>query len=557
MAGTLVTLEELVARINMGVFRVENGDIFTSSNTDKLCNLAAPQLREDVDIPTVLKNCQVPIWSSPGFASLPFILVAPRWEGPLFGRLAQNHEVFPITRGTPGWHLAVPLQESWRRLEVALYDAIRTLETAEITFPLPFRFGYLKSHSTNGKARYHALQSRNAFLPLMATLSDAIAAYIPNPRSLHFETTRDELKESGPHWVNMLLKRGVNRAWVTLLEQSQVATFSREIRRVGVVIDPSNCPAHERRIDRLLLAHVPIWTWMGNGLPSFFRDKPICEIDVARRFRLTETQFAAVVSWPPPASSSTSVPTYAEPAAGSGQKPGETWSEFFARRALKNEQTKLNETEVQRQSRADRERNAETATIPSSRSRVFMWDDSERIGFLVRRLVYRSEIGAWWDQFSEQQRRYDGFRDEWDLCDEFGPGLPRLYDDDDIVFPDTGDNHIVNFQPDSTPPGSPAHQDQDRAAASHADMDAVYDVGINSMTFDVDQLVNVLHYRYGVHDTAYESKKALDEKKWGVICCDLTHTEDDQLSISWIVSWMQRGPSLGNYMISTHLIQRI
>jgi hypothetical protein len=46
----------------------------------------------------------------------------------------------------------------------------------------------------------------------------------------------------------------------------------------------------------------------------------------------------------------------------------------------------------------------------------------------MRQHVFRSQVDDVWDSYNSNQRRYDSFNDEWDICTEFAPG--ECSDDD-------------------------------------------------------------------------------------------------------------------------------
>ncbi|KAF8573109.1 hypothetical protein K439DRAFT_1625306, partial [Ramaria rubella] len=45
-------------------------------------------------------------------------------------------------------------------------------------------------------------------------------------------------------------------------------------------------------------------------------------------------------------------------------------------------------------------------------------------GFLVHTRLIRGEVDNWWDNFKPTQQRYNGFADEWDLCEDFNLSTP-------------------------------------------------------------------------------------------------------------------------------------
>ncbi|THG92638.1 hypothetical protein EW145_g8643, partial [Phellinidium pouzarii] len=126
---------------------------------------------------------------------------------------------------------------------------------------------------------------------------------------------------------------------------------------------------------------------------------------------------------------------------GAGQYEDETWQEFFARRAESNKKLFDNETLEWRAKREQREKDAEKKNFPGKKgARVFEWEESEtRAGVLIRVPVSRASVEDIWDNYRASQKRYDGFRNEWDLCNEFDP-TPRNYGPPTDEFDKDDDN---------------------------------------------------------------------------------------------------------------------
>ncbi|KAG6807224.1 hypothetical protein H0H92_008358 [Tricholoma furcatifolium] len=146
-----------------------------------------------------------------------------------------------------------------------------------------------------------------------------------------------------------------------------------------------------------------------------------------------------------------------EPERYSGQKHGEDWRTFFKRREEGNKAREMAEEPKQKQSRLQREQHASHHLCPGRKgSRVFYWEDMD--GFRIRRAAGRKRYDLIWEDYRNSQRRYDGFRDEWDLCTEFGDEDDPAnsvrddddsdYDADDLpteLFPDNNDwNNRLN-----------------------------------------------------------------------------------------------------------------
>ncbi|KAJ7668604.1 hypothetical protein DFH06DRAFT_982224 [Mycena polygramma] len=135
---------------------------------------------------------------------------------------------------------------------------------------------------------------------------------------------------------------------------------------------------------------------------------------------------AAASSVPPTAS--VQPPAFPPVERYSGQKEGEDVHTFFARRTDRNKKWTGSEKPDARSSRLAREAHAAKGGPPGKKgARVFVWDEQE--GFLIRKSVNRTNAADMWDEYTPNQRRYDGFSDEWDLCHELAPDEDAGADD--------------------------------------------------------------------------------------------------------------------------------
>ncbi|KAJ7601564.1 hypothetical protein DFH06DRAFT_1025663 [Mycena polygramma] len=103
----------------------------------------------------------------------------------------------------------------------------------------------------------------------------------------------------------------------------------------------------------------------------------------------------------------------------SGQREGEEMEAFFLRRQEKNAQTAAREKPQEKQRREQKEANAQKGQVPGRKgARVYVWDKSN--GHYIRRAAGRSNYDDVWEEYGPDQRRYDSFHDEWDVCEQFG-----------------------------------------------------------------------------------------------------------------------------------------
>ncbi|KAJ7670625.1 hypothetical protein DFH06DRAFT_980815 [Mycena polygramma] len=103
----------------------------------------------------------------------------------------------------------------------------------------------------------------------------------------------------------------------------------------------------------------------------------------------------------------------------SGQREGEEMEAFFLRRQQKNAQTAAREQPQEKQRREQKEANARKGQVPGRKgARVYVWEKSN--GHYIRRAAGRSNYDDIWEEYGPDQRRYDSFHDEWDVCEQFG-----------------------------------------------------------------------------------------------------------------------------------------
>ncbi len=91
-----------------------------------------------------------------------------------------------------------------------------------------------------------------------------------------------------------------------------------------------------------------------------------------------------------------------------------SWEPFFALRKKRNESILKSESAKEKQRRENRER-----TPPTSKTSVYEWQKNDD-GLYSRVWVTKSEFEDCFDRHGKFQRRYDSFRNEWDMCEDFG-----------------------------------------------------------------------------------------------------------------------------------------
>ncbi|KAJ7876639.1 hypothetical protein B0H13DRAFT_1632076 [Mycena leptocephala] len=135
-----------------------------------------------------------------------------------------------------------------------------------------------------------------------------------------------------------------------------------------------------------------------------------------------------------------SVPAISFPAVerDSGQRSGEDIHAFMERRRLHNEKRAQHETSQAKDRRIAQEKNAMKGGPPGKKgARVFIWEE-EAGGFFIRRAYNRTDAADRWDEFTPNQRIYDGFSNQWDLCTALAPN--------EEAEPDDSYDHDDDFQ---------------------------------------------------------------------------------------------------------------
>jgi hypothetical protein len=150
-------------------------------------------------------------------------------------------------------------------------------------------------------------------------------------------------------------------------------------------------------------------------------------------------------------------PAFPQPEKHSGQLYGEDINSFLSRRQARNAELAAAETDKMKAERLQREAHAAKGAPPGRKgARVFIWE--EETGFYIRRSINRNSAADMWDHFTDNQRLYDGFRNEWDLCEALAPseGVQDDYDSDDGAQMDADAESRSHPHPENDLSGAPA-----------------------------------------------------------------------------------------------------
>ncbi|KAK0230328.1 hypothetical protein IW262DRAFT_1453227 [Armillaria fumosa] len=347
--------------------------------------------------------------------------------GPLFERLSLSDHTIPtqsvFEEAKGAWVLKDHVRVDWITLEWqlrAILSACLHFSTAPLPkfwqpWSYPQCFGYRHSHSTRHKAAIAVMRSRDAFVPLMAAVCFGI-----------YLMRWQEREVSGFEWRRQLLEKAkpiVHASWLALLEDSVI--FDNEVCRVGGIIDYATCE---------FLPFLPDLIYMFPRMPLYINWGPDRPLIVPSYLPVPHyDDFKA----PPPLDAAPTIPTPEH----DSSPPVEIIHQDFP------PVEKYSGQRAERQQRID---NAAKHAVPGRKgARVFYWDEED--GFLIRRAAGRKNYDWHWGRFGAKQRRYDSFRNEWDLCEELDPQdePTHIYmsDDDDSDY--DGEDHYFPLDDDN------------------------------------------------------------------------------------------------------------
>jgi hypothetical protein len=402
-----------------GRVSVLDGDIFYSPNCKEPAPAplpGAPQGYIFHDSALRLEDYVRPRWWTEPYTWLSFIPLRPSLSGIAFGRL---NAMPPIQREGQGYHLRTDVMESWKRLENRLIWATsflsRKFDIPSLRPPHPSQFGYTQTFKTFGGARKQAFISKEWFMMWMGLLSYCIA----------FSTPCETAEPSEiPRWVEFLASLDFPQSWLSGVMASTAASFSDEIPRAGVFINPiEERPIYGYRptIQWFCRFHVPVWYPWTARHASIAQERPaIAALAPPAELLQQATTFLVHTPIPQPQLRTTM-----------GERKCSSWTEFFRRRTQRQVEKLKHESSKERQARLQREKNP-----PVSNTAVFEWvrDDNNPSEWIRRRAPKRFNEDTI-TSFGIQQRRYDPYENEWDLCEEFGDPDSDSDDDDDGADP--------------------------------------------------------------------------------------------------------------------------
>ncbi|PIL30397.1 hypothetical protein GSI_07583 [Ganoderma sinense ZZ0214-1] len=423
---------------------------------------------------------------------------------------------------------------TWKSLEQSLYAVSETLllhisKIPESKFPfdafwpLPSDLGYQNDHATFQSAKNAVLRSRDAFFLLASRCTLAIALF-----QYRFPA------EDPPAWTSVLMQRGVPPPWIDELRASPIADLSSGIR-AGAFIDPlpgPACTAWMSHVPCMIAANLPTYIawptfqgklrvslceqilhdhrYLANYLPVLVEEAPVVPSLADPKAFQSFFRWTDILdeSCPVPVGSIFPIPSHEELSHlphGPGQRPGETYQQFFDRRDAEGQQWMETETPESKARRLERAAKAALYPCPTRPTTTFLWIEVGEINdssvpWCLLHSDYRKVIGFsaardMWEMYPNSQKCYDPWRDEWDICPRLTnePLVEDYADDDNYGF-----SHPVPPQPRSQNhllPPSPATI----ANSFQADLQRFYGgEEFAGHVFIGEGFKDVAFYRYGV-----------------------------------------------------------
>lgn len=449
-----------------------------------------------------LNRFQTPEWWTTPYGFLSFVPLLPSFSGAAFGCLrdivsAIEEEWYP---NYEEYSMEAEKATQWLELETGLMQIISLLRRkflvgAALNPIPPSLLGFREKFKTRRFAISRVTASRDWFVIWMGLVSFIIA---------HIEFL--ELNHAIPDWFQYLVDTGISQPWLNGFYQSGLCNFTRTSFRVGVFVDWLEKDKSRPRLEFFTCLNVPVWySWtpeLGNLVardPALANLQPPPEqLQSATTFIMqqpsTFSQFMGVSEFsysnfsplatrsPHSDSLATRSPHSVSPAQfpisqspqllisqspqspilQSPQSPPQSlvkvdmsqaeilaarfalaktkpWLPFFQAREVRNLERAAKETAEARQKRLNRERNP-----PQKKVEVFVWDwsDEDPLQLVRIRVTTNRERTEALESHSSSQSIYNGWSNEWDLCEYFGKS-----DDDD----DEGSVHDELFASDNDP----------------------------------------------------------------------------------------------------------
>ncbi|KAJ3927377.1 MAG: hypothetical protein NXY57DRAFT_965537 [Lentinula lateritia] len=425
-----------------------------------------------------MPNFFVPGWVTSSFPFMGFAPSSNPFKCDFLRCLDFSAQALPIVGDADcGYSLKPSLKTDWDSLERNLRVFLRAcMKVNGVGVPddlrlwsFPLQYGYSQTHTTLDDARAAAYRSRQAFIPLIASVSFflhllyhmqnkwvtliATDIRVSLPKSNPFWSTRQNAEAERRHgpvpskwdWQERLQKETfISTEWLSYFYEIM------EIPMVGVFMDVHNSGCLPW-LNIFLETKMPVVLYWGSvqnwRIPR--------ELSTALPFP-TGVMVKSLISKQSPyspiepvldntQSSSTRTRQLRLPRIDGGTQPrrNESIFEFLKRRASDKARAIATESAKDRQSRLQREEHASKDMPPGRKgARVYYWDLVE--GVRVRNPVGRSNYEDIWERYGPRQRCYDAVADEWDICTELDPNDEPSFGDDDE---DDDDDYFITHNP--------------------------------------------------------------------------------------------------------------
>jgi hypothetical protein len=433
-----------------------NGDIFYSPNSLRSVALPLVPFSDSQKVfgdplSTRLSDFQRPRWWSEEFAWLAFVPLHPSFTGYPFDCLSY---IPPRAEnvGADRYQLNSEIANSWRILEDTLVQVTSYLTSkyqVKVIRPFsPWAYGYRGTYKNPRAVQRCAHSSRDWFAIWMGLFSYLIAVG---------NTKQHEVAPIlAPEWFTLLTEIGFEQDWLSGIYLSTVGDFSVDIPRAGIFLDLFNPDKRQPSVAWFIHHNVPVWYPWGEKEAHSAARNP----DFARHYAPSADALRppsplflpSPLSTPPRPSSPQILLNEGETDVTKANLPTpqhqpsphhltettyQSWREFFTLRSLRNAETEKSETPGQQQTRLNRMRKP-----PTVNTKVFIWTSSTNPNIPLDQL-YRTRVSKRYNEdtigdYGENQRRYDAFHNEWDLCEEFGPCDDD--DDDDDLYDEVYDS---------------------------------------------------------------------------------------------------------------------
>ncbi|TCD60191.1 hypothetical protein EIP91_010596 [Steccherinum ochraceum] len=360
-----------------------------------------------------------------------------------------------VTSDTTMFVLEASFLTRWESFEEMIERTINIIQAYVFPppKPTPLRlhakdYGYRNAYPTAQQMRHAAWKSRAIFSGMLSYLA-FLVAYCRQHGIM--EPKRKLLEATNTQWYN----------WV--ITSREVTSKETMFRKGGFVYALKTTPSLRCKgfLSTCVSAGLPLWFDYGQAGTAFHLLIPLS--DMHRDINLTHPQYELAKLHASNAPSTSTTPTSTEPttpdpspsaSAGpsqssdgrrrpvqtrihpvqdvvTGQTSRQTMEEFFQRRQEANANTLKSESPKRRQARLQRVQTfdgpgGQRMPGPKSNARIFVWEkDLEDPTIRTRTIVTK---GNWEREWANRrgQRRYDAFRNEWDICSDFGEDSNRF-----------------------------------------------------------------------------------------------------------------------------------